>query len=150
MACISQSKEKVRTTAIARIGPNPAKAHSIATGLLNDFQSQLAFGLKDPFALRDARFVASLHIVGPFFGQVEPRINGSGKTSLCQNPEDRHLSIIDLTQSSEVLTAGTYRHLALFCKPTFVDNERCVGCIPDQFIGIMCHMIKHFTCLQPQ
>src|SRR6266702_3634123 len=26
----------------------------------------------------------------------------------------RHLSIIDLTQSSEVLTTGTYRHLALF------------------------------------
>src|SRR5262249_49020102 len=36
--------------------------------------------------------------------------------------------------------------LALFCKPTFVDDKRCVGSIPDQLIGIMCHMIKHFTC----
>src|ERR1700747_288028 len=97
VTCISQRKQKVRPTAIARIRSNPAKAHSIAAGLLNDFQSQLVFGLKDPFALRDARFVASLRIVGPFFGQVEPRINGSGKTSLCQNPEDRHLSVIDLT-----------------------------------------------------
>jgi hypothetical protein len=44
VACISQSKEKVRTTAIARIGPNPAKAHSVATSLRNDFQSQLVFG----------------------------------------------------------------------------------------------------------
>jgi hypothetical protein len=25
-------------------------SHSIATGLLNDFQSQFVFGLKDPFA----------------------------------------------------------------------------------------------------
>jgi hypothetical protein len=56
----------------------------------------LAFGLKDSLALGDARFVASLRILGPFFGQVETAINGSGKTSLCQNPEDRYLSIIDL------------------------------------------------------
>src|ERR1700730_10385434 len=104
------------------MGPDPTKAPSIATGLLNDFQSQLPFGLKDPFPVRHARFVASLHIVGPFFGQVEPCIKGSGKTSLCQNPEDRHLSVIELTQSSEVLATGAYRHLALFCKPTFVDN----------------------------
>src|ERR1700740_1205284 len=95
--CIIQSKQKVRTTAIACIGTNPAKAHSVATGLLNDFQGQLAFGLKDPFALRDARFVASLRVVAPFFGQIETGINGRGKTSLCQNSEDRHLPIIDLT-----------------------------------------------------
>src|SRR5258705_3627094 len=70
VAGIIQSKEKIRTTAIARIGSNPAKADSVATGLLNDFQSQLVFGLKDLFAFRDARFVASLLIIGPFFGQV--------------------------------------------------------------------------------
>ena len=38
VACISQSKEKVRTAAIARISPNPAKAYSVAASLLNDFQ----------------------------------------------------------------------------------------------------------------
>src|SRR4029077_13513290 len=58
---------------VARIGTNPAKAHSVASGLLNDFQGQLAFGLKDPFALRDSRFVASLHVVGPFFGHWADR-----------------------------------------------------------------------------
>ena len=39
VAGIIQSKEKIRTTAIARIGPHPAKAHPVATSLLNDFQS---------------------------------------------------------------------------------------------------------------
>ena len=145
VAGILQSKEKIRTTAIARIGSDPAKAHSVATGLLNDFQRQLVFGFKDLFAFRDARFVASLLIIAPFFGQVEPRINGRGKTSLGQNPEDCHLSIIDLTQSPEILTTGADRHLALFGKPTLVDNERGVRCIPDQLIGIACHMIEHFT-----
>ena len=66
VAGILQSKEKIRTTAIARIGSHPAKAHSVTAGLLNDFQSQLVFGLKDLFAFRDARFVASLLIIGPF------------------------------------------------------------------------------------
>jgi hypothetical protein len=52
---------------------------------------------------------------------------------------------IDLTQSPEILTTGPDRHLALFGKPTLVENERGVRGIPDQLIGIACHMIKHFT-----
>jgi len=80
--------------------------------------------------------VASLRIIGPFFGQVEPSINGCGKTSLGQNSEDCHLPIIDLTQSPKVLTTGADRHLALFGKPTLVDNERGVRWIPDQLICI--------------
>ena len=62
------------------------------------------------------------------------------------NPEDRYLSTIDLTQSPDILTTGTDRHLALFDKPTLVDNQRGVRGIPDQLIGITRHMVKHFTC----
>src|SRR5258708_23614566 len=66
--------------------------------------------------------------------------------SLGQNPEDRHLPTIDLTQSAEILTTGTDRHLALFDKCTLVDNERGIRAISDQLIGITRHMVKHFTC----
>src|SRR4029077_1065889 len=68
------------------------------------------------------------------------------KRPFAKTPKTATCPLSTLPKASEVLTTRTHRHLALLCKPTFVDDQRSLGRIPDQLIGITCNMIKHFTC----
>ena len=83
---------------------------------LFDFFSRAASGTPRP--------LATLRILDPAVGQIEPHVDRRVPLAVRQHAEHRDLTIVDLSQPPRPLPGDAHRAIALFGEAALVDDQR--------------------------
>ncbi len=121
-----QPGQKIRVVAVIGVGHDTRKADGQCDGVVNQVQGYLGLGLEFD-ELRDVSLLASLFVVGPGFGQVEPGPNRPSDCPLGVDAVDGDLTVSDFAKCSSVLASDADRRLALLGKAGVVDDQRAVA-----------------------
>lgn len=110
--------------------------------MVNDIKGQLRFGFEgDVFG--NTGSLASLAIIGPFLGQVQPAVDDRCRGAMHQRGIHAGLTVIDLAEAAAPLAGYADGLLPFLGYGAFVENKSGVRGTSQKTIGIQSHLIHH-------
>jgi hypothetical protein len=95
--------------------------------------------------IRNAALCATVGIICPIFGQIDPAVDDSSECSSANAEEDACLAILDLASTAAILAFYSYRAVSLLREARFVDMNRAIATGPYEPGGIPLDMIDHIS-----
>jgi hypothetical protein len=95
--------------------------------------------------IRNTALYATIGILCPVFGQIEPAIDESSVRSPGNAEEDACLAFLDLAAIAAILAFYSYRAVSLLREARFVDMNRAIATGPYEPGGIPLDMIDHIS-----
>ena len=115
---------KVGIIPVTAVCPDEVKANPVGNLLIDDLngQFQFQFGLECPVSFRDLCFGASVGLIAPVLGQIQPGIYQRSKVSIAQTAKYGYLAVGYFAHVATILTAHTNAFVA------FLDPATFIGC----------------------
>jgi hypothetical protein len=140
-----QGLQQRQRLAIQPIHANPLEVKSELSGVAHYFQRQLELGSMDLLRFRNARFIATLRILRPLLGQIQPRINQTDSIPLAESTEDADLAIFLFSKASIPLPRNPNGFIAFLLKGTFIEIQTSTDVGPHAGISIPGHLVHNTT-----
>ena len=128
-AHLRQSGAEGGIDAVAGIGQHHAPRHAGGQRRLDLVKRDLRLGAEDDI-LRDARFGASVGIVGPALRQIEPVGDRQARMVIRHRQAHRDLAVVLLAELAAILPCHADRMLALLGKAGVVDDPGADRSLP--------------------
>jgi hypothetical protein len=126
--------------AIETIHTDPAKRNAIVAGIQDHIQSYLSFGPESNL-FWDFAFIAEPIAFRPFFRKVKLSIDQDSLVSMGVAEHYSYLAVLYFSQSAAILPLYTYRAISLFGKSCFIDMQRSLNRISDQFANLFLKLV---------